>query len=267
MKKVILTILDGVGLRDEIKGNAFIQASKPTFNYLWSSFPHATLDASGKDVGLPEGQMGNSETGHLNIGAGRIVYQPLELINKKIETGEFYDNKEILNVLKIAKENNKKVHLMGLISDGGIHSHINHLKALLKMTKDNNVDNVFMHLITDGRDTLMDSGYNYVKEIEELDIGTITTICGRYYTMDRDKNYDRLEKGYNLMVNGVGKKYNSVKEVFDDNYQNSIYDEGQIINPFECMKLLNYFYDENTDLVLYDGEFIWKDLDGNVLII
>lgn len=225
MKKVMLAILDGVGLRDEVKGNAFLQAKKPTFDYLWNTFPHTKLNASGEYVGLPKGQMGNSETGHLNIGAGRIVYQPLELINKYIETGEFYNNKEILSLLKYAKENNKKVHLIGLISDGGVHSHINHLKALLNMTKLNEVDNVYMHLITDGRDTLIDSGYDYVKEIEDLNIGTISTICGRYYTMDRDKNYDRIEKGYNLITKGIGKVYENISQVFEYNYSNKIYDE------------------------------------------
>jgi len=225
MKKVMLTILDGFGLRDEIIGNAVVQASKPCFNYLWSKYPHSTLNASEEFVGLPKGQMGNSETGHLNIGAGRIVYQPLEYINNKIKTNEFYNNEVLLNIMNYAKENNKKLHLIGLISDGGIHSHINHLKELLNMTKLNNIDNVYMHLITDGRDTLVDSGYNYVKEIENLNIGKISTICGRYYTMDRDKNYDRLEKGYNLITKGIGKKYNNIKELFDETYNNKIFDE------------------------------------------
>lgn len=246
MKKVMLAILDGVGLRDEVKGNAFLQAKKPTFDYLWNTFPHTKLNASGEYVGLPKGQMGNSETGHLNIGAGRIVYQPLELINKYIETGEFYNNKEILSVLKYAKENDKKVHLIGLISDGGVHSHINHLKALLNMTKLNDIDNVYMHLITDGRDTLIDSGYNYVKEIEDLNIGTISTICGRYYTMDRDKNYDRIEIGYNLITKGIGKEYENISQVFEYNYSNKIYDE--FIEP----SVIN-----NSGLIDKDDAVIW----------
>ena len=246
MKKVMLAILDGVGLRDEVKGNAFLQAKKPTFDYLWNTFPHTKLNASGEYVGLPKGQMGNSETGHLNIGAGRIVYQPLELINKYIETGEFYNNKEILSLLKYAKENNKKVHLIGLISDGGVHSHINHLKALLKMTKLNDIHNVYMHLITDGRDTLIDSGYGYVKQIEDLNIGTISTICGRYYTMDRDKNYDRIEKGYNLITRGIGKEYENISQVFEYNYSNKIYDE--FIEP----SLIN-----KSGLIDKDDAIIW----------
>ena len=190
MKKVVLAILDGAGLRDEVKYNAFKQAKKPNFDNLWNKYSHSTLDASGIDVGLPKGQMGNSETGHLNIGAGRIVYQPLELINNKINTGIFFENEEFNNLIKYAKDNNKKLHLIGLISDGGIHSHIEHLKALLKLCNDNDIS-PYMHLITDGRDTLIDSGYEFVKEIEDMNIGTISTIIGRYYSMDRDKNFEK----------------------------------------------------------------------------
>lgn len=225
ISRVLLTILDGAGLRDEVKGNAFKQAKKANFDYLWNNYPHTELLASGQDVGLPKGQMGNSETGHLNIGAGRIVYQPLELINKSIDDRSFYENEVLLDVMKYAKNNSKKLHFIGLISDGGVHSHINHLKNLLKMAKSNNVEEIYMHLITDGRDTLMDSGYKYVSEIEKLDIGSVATICGRYYTMDRDKNYDRTLKGYKLMTEGISKEYKNSKDVFDDSYKSGIYDE------------------------------------------
>lgn len=225
MNKVILAIMDGVGLREQVHGNAFKQAKKPTFDYLWNTYPHTTLIASGKDVGLPPGQMGNSETGHLNIGAGRIVYQPLELINEKIDSGEFYKNKEILKLFDTIKNNKSRLQLVGLISDGGVHSHINHLKSLLKMAKDNGIDEIYMHLITDGRDTLYNSGVNYLKEIKDFGIGKVSTICGRYYTMDRDKNYDRTIKGYDLMVNGVGNNYNSIDELFNNTYKSEIYDE------------------------------------------
>lgn len=225
MNKVILAIMDGVGLREQVHGNAFKQAKKPTFDYLWNTYPHTTLIASGKDVGLPPGQMGNSETGHLNIGAGRIVYQPLELINEKIDSGEFYKNKEILKLFDTIKNNKSRLQLVGLISDGGVHSHINHLKSLLKMAKDNGIDEIYMHLITDGRDTLYNSGVNYLKEIKDFGIGKVSTICGRYYTMDRDKNYDRTIKGYDLMVNGVGNNYNSIDELFNNTYKREIYDE------------------------------------------
>ena len=225
MNKVILAIMDGVGLREQVHGNAFKQAKKPTFDYLWNTYPHTTLIASGKDVGLPPGQMGNSETGHLNIGAGRIVYQPLELINEKIDSGEFYKNREILKLFDTIKNNKSRLQLVGLISDGGVHSHINHLKSLLKMAKDNGIDEIYMHLITDGRDTLYNSGVNYLKEIKDFGIGKVSTICGRYYTMDRDKNYDRTIKGYDLMVNGVGNNYNSIDELFNNTYKSEIYDE------------------------------------------
>ena len=224
MKKVVLAILDGVGMRDEIKGNAFKQANKKTFDYLWNNYPHSYLKASGIDVGLPKGQMGNSETGHMNIGAGRIAYQPLELINKEIENKNIYQNKQLNIFLDKAKKQNK-IHLLGLISDGGVHSHINHLKFLLNYIKQNNIKNIYLHLITDGRDTLPDSAYKYIMEIEKMNIGTISTICGRYYSMDRDKNYDRTEKSYNLYTKGCGEKYNNVKDVFTNNYCKNIFDE------------------------------------------
>ena len=246
ISRVLLTILDGAGLRDEVKGNAFKQAKKANFDYLWNNYPHTELLASGQDVGLPKGQMGNSETGHLNIGAGRIVYQPLELINKSIDDRSFYENEVLLDVMKYAKNNSKKLHFIGLISDGGVHSHINHLKNLLKMAKSNNVEKIYMHLITDGRDTLMDSGYKYVSEIEKLDIGSVATICGRYYTMDRDKNYDRTLKGYKLMTEGISREYKNSKDVFDDSYKNGIYDE--FIEP----SLLN-----KNGLIEKDDAVIW----------
>ncbi len=246
ISRVLLTILDGAGLRDEVKGNAFKQAKKTNFDYLWNNYPHTELLASGEDVGLPKGQMGNSETGHLNIGAGRIVYQPLELINKSIDDRSFYENEVLLDIMKYAKNNSKKLHFIGLISDGGVHSHINHLKNLLKMAKSNNVEEIYMHLITDGRDTLMDSGYKYVSEIEKLDIGSVATICGRYYTMDRDKNYDRTLKGYKLMTEGISREYKNSKDVFDDSYKNGIYDE--FIEP----SLLN-----KNGLIEKDDAVIW----------
>ena len=225
MEKIVLTILDGVGIREEESFNAFKYADTKTLDFLLNEYPNCKLIASGNYVGLPKNQMGNSETGHLNIGAGRIVYQPLELINKKIESNEFFNNNELLKVMNYAKDNNKKIHLIGLISDGGVHSHINHLKALLSMLKNNGNTNIYMHLITDGRDTLVDSGYSYVKEIEDLNIGSISTLCGRYYTMDRDKNFDRIDAGYNLMTKGEGIKFSNIKSAFDYSYDNKIYDE------------------------------------------
>ena len=246
MNKIVLAILDGVGVRKEEKDNAYKFANTPTLDSLFNKYPNSLLDASGNDVGLPAGQMGNSETGHLNIGAGRIVYQPLELINKKIESREFFNNDKLLNVMNYAKENNKKIHLIGLISDGGVHSHINHLKALLSMLKSNGNNNIYMHLITDGRDTLVDSGYSYTKEIEEIGIGKISTLCGRYYTMDRDKNFDRTDKGYELMTKGIGNKFSNIKEAFDYSYDNKIYDEFMLPSLIDKKGLI-----EDNDAVIW----------------
>ena len=206
MKKVLLMILDGVGIRNEIHGNAFKDARTPNLDYLFEHYPNSKLEASGTSVGLPDGQMGNSEVGHMNIGAGRIVYQPLTMIDKKIEDKSFFENKEILDVLSHVKKNNSKLHLFGLLSDGGVHSHINHLLALLDMCKENNVSRVYIHICTDGRDVDPKSSYKYItileNKIKGLGIGEIATIGGRYYGMDRDNNYDRLFKAYNVIVNG-----------------------------------------------------------------
>ncbi len=228
-KPVILTILDGYGLRENPYGNAVLQANNKTFNMLWKKYPHTTLVASGCKVGLPEGQMGNSEVGHMNIGAGRVVYQPLELINKSMEEKTFFKNKEILKVIRYVKENNTKLHLMGLISDGGVHSHINHLMALLDLCKQEHIDQLYLHLFTDGRDVDPQSASSYISKVEEklksLGIGSIATVGGRYYGMDRDNNYDRLKKAYDVIVNGIGPVGNSVKEEIEKSYREKITDE------------------------------------------
>ena len=228
-KTLVLCILDGCGIREESFGNAFKNANKPTFDYLVKKYPHTLLEASGQLVGLPFGQMGNSEVGHMNIGAGRIVYQPLELINHAIETKEFFKNEKILNVINHVKLNNSKLHIMGLISDGGIHSHINHLLALIDMCKQNDVKEVYLHLFTDGRDTGVTTGKGFVNEVEkklqEVNLGKITTISGRYYAMDRDNNYDRLKIAYDAIVSNIGEEYNTPEEMFDDSYSNDITDE------------------------------------------
>ena len=228
-KPVLLAILDGYGLREEKHGNAVKLANNKVFDMLWEKYPHTQLNASGQSVGLPKGQMGNSEVGHMNIGAGRIVYQPLELINKSIEDKDFFQNEELLKVMNHVKENNSKLHLMGLISDGGVHSHINHLMALLDMCKEQNIENLYLHLFTDGRDVLPQSAYTYIKQVEdklqELGIGSIATIGGRYYGMDRDNNYDRLKKALDAMIDNVGPYRDSVKEYIEENYSKGITDE------------------------------------------
>lgn len=226
---LILCILDGCGLREETRGNAFKNANKPTYEYLINNYPNTIIEASGKLVGLPSGQMGNSEVGHMNIGAGRIVYQPLELINNAIETKEFYKNENILKIINHTKEHSSKLHIMGLISDGGIHSHINHLLAIVDMCKEQNVSEIYFHLFTDGRDTDITSGQDFVNTLEdkinETNLGKITTISGRYYAMDRDNNYDRLKLAYDAICYGIGEKYESANQVFEDSYSKNITDE------------------------------------------
>lgn len=228
-KPIVLTILDGYGLREEEHGNAVKLANNPVFTELWEKYPHTTLTASGQLVGLPKGQMGNSEVGHMNIGAGRIVYQPLELINKAIDDKEFFRNEILKSVMSHVKENESKLHIMGLISDGGVHSHINHLIALLDMCKMENITNVYLHLFTDGRDVAPKSAYNYISKVEEklqeLGFGTIASISGRYYAMDRDNNYDRLKKAYDVIVNDFGKVETSPKEYIEKSYNEGITDE------------------------------------------
>lgn len=228
-KTMILCILDGCGIAPKTRYNAFENANKPTIDYLRKRYPKAILEASGKPVGLPSGQMGTSEVGHMNIGAGRVVYQSLEMINKSIETGEFFKNKNILKVINHVKENSSKLHVMGLISDGGIHSHTSHLLAIIDMCKQNGIKEIYFHLFTDGRDTGVKTAEQWIKKLEdkinETKVGTITTISGRYYAMDRDNNYDRIKLAYDAICQGIGEQYNSVKEVFEDQYSKDITDE------------------------------------------
>lgn len=251
-KPVILTILDGYGLRDEEHGNAVKLANNKVFNMLWDNYPHTQLEASGQLVGLPKGQMGNSEVGHMNIGAGRIVYQALELINKSIEDKDFFENEELLKVINHTKQNNSKLHLMGLISDGGVHSHINHLMALLELCKKESVEKVYLHLFTDGRDVLPTSAYEYISKVEdkikELGIGSIATIGGRYYAMDRDNNYDRLKKGYDAIVNGIGQTSLSIKEYIEDSYKKEIIDEFFVPAVFDNTGML----EENDGVIAFN---------------
>ena len=229
MKPVVLCILDGVGMRKEHHGNAFLTAKTPVFDSLWNTYPHSLLEASGTLVGLPEGQMGNSEVGHMNIGAGRIVYQPLEMINKNIKDGTFFSNSVLLEVMEHVKENHSSLHLFGLLSDGGIHSHIDHLMAILDMAKKEGIEKLFVHVFTDGRDTLPDVSSTYIEKLEQklkaLNIGSIATISGRYYAMDRDNRWDRIKKAYDAIVLGTGEKYQTAIDAISENYKNEISDE------------------------------------------
>src|SRR4051794_4411282 len=190
-KPVALIILDGFALRDEDKGNAVTHAKKPNFDRFWNEYPHATLQASGEAVGLPIGQMGNSEVGHLNIGAGRIVYQSLTRVNVAIREGEFEKNHTFVDAMEHAKKNGTNLHLFGLLSDGGVHSHVQHLFALLKLAAEEGVKNVYIHAFLDGRDVGPKTAAKYIKQTEEkmkeYGVGEFATISGRYYSMDRDK--------------------------------------------------------------------------------
>ena len=229
MKPVVLCILDGVGIRESIHGNAFKMAKKPNFDYLWETYPHSLLEASGELVGLPKGQMGNSEVGHLNIGAGRIVFQPLQLITKHINDGTFFTNPELLKVIKHVKDNNSKMHLFGLVSDGGIHSTMSHLFACIDLCKKEGIKELYIHAFLDGRDTLPKSASKYLdmlnNKLKEVGLGTIATISGRYYAMDRDNRWDRIKKAYDAIVNNEGEHFNSYQEVLESNYSKDITDE------------------------------------------
>ncbi len=241
MKKLVLCILDGCGVRENPDGNAFKNASKPTFDMLMSKYPHSILQASGTAVGLPEGQMGTSEVGHMNLGSGRVALQPLQAITSAIEDGSIRNNKEILDVFEHVKKNNSNLHFMGLLSDGGVHSHIDHLLGFLDMCKDNGVTNVYFDLFMDGRDTYEKSALTYLDKlndkINELGFGKISTISGRYYGMDRDDNYDRLKLSYDAIVYGEGPKYNSYKELVEENYKNGKFDEFLIPGLIESCPL------------------------------
>ena len=228
-KPLVLCILDGCGVREESDGNAFKNANKPTLDMLMEKYPHSILQASGKAVGLPEGQMGTSEVGHMNLGSGRVALQPLEAITASIEDKSFFSNKEILDVLNHVKENKSNLHIFGLLSDGGVHSHINHAKSLLEMCKENKVENVYFDICLDGRDTYEKSALTYLDQLQEkmdeLGIGKINTISGRYYGMDRDNNFDRLKLSYDAIVYGEGPTYKNYKELIEENYNNGKFDE------------------------------------------
>ncbi len=229
MKKLVLCILDGCGIRENPDGNAFKNANKPTFDLLMKKYPHSILQASGTAVGLPEGQMGTSEVGHMNLGSGRVALQPLQAITAAIEDGSIRENDKILEVLDHVKSNKSNLHFMGLLSDGGVHSHINHLLGLLDLCKEKEVTDVYFDLFLDGRDTPRDSALKYLdklqEKIDELGFGKISTISGRYYGMDRDDNYDRLKLSYDAIVYGDGPVYKSYKDLIKENYDKEVYDE------------------------------------------
>lgn len=226
-KPVVLTIMDGFGYTPDVEGNAIALAGTPNLDALCKEYPHTLINASGLDVGLPDGQMGNSEVGHTNIGAGRVVYQDLTRITKAIEDGDFFTNKELVAAMENAKD--KSLHILGLLSDGGVHSHINHLIALLDMAKKNGLKNVYVHAFTDGRDTDPQSAKSYVEKVQahmdEIETGKFASVSGRYYAMDRDKRWERVEKAYDAIVEAKGNTAESAIKCIEDSYAAGINDE------------------------------------------
>ena len=248
MKPVLLCILDGCGIRDSDHGNAFKLANTPNLDYLFNTYPNSLLEASSTFVGLPNGQMGNSEVGHMNIGAGRVVKQPLVRIDESISNNSFNTNEEFLNIIKHVKQNNSRLHLYGLLSDGGIHSHINHLFSLIDLCVNNNIDNVYIHIVLDGRDTYRDSGISYIHQLQNKIKNTnykIGTVSGRYYAMDRDKRWDRVKLFYDAITK-------SSIEILDlETYILNSYKEG--------------IYDEFIKPINLDSESIIKDNDAMII--
>jgi len=227
-KKVILIILDGWGEGDKSKSDAIANANVPFINSLYLNGVHSHLKTSGEDVGLPEGQMGNSEVGHLNIGAGRVVYQDYVRINKAIQDKSIESNPALIDAYNYAKKNNCNVHFLGLVSDGGVHSSTKHLMKLCDMAKDAGLQKVFIHAFTDGRDTDSKSGINYIEELEEYlktSTGEIASVCGRYYAMDRDKRWERIKLAYNMLVEGKAKYVKTAHQAIEESYKENITDE------------------------------------------
>ncbi|MBE7029019.1 MAG: 2,3-bisphosphoglycerate-independent phosphoglycerate mutase [Ruminococcaceae bacterium] len=228
-KPVALLILDGYGYNETEKGNAIIAAGEGNITGYVKKYPNTLLSASGMDVGLPDGQMGNSEVGHTNIGAGRIVYQELTRITKSISDGDFFKKEEFLMAIKNCKENDTALHLIGLVSDGGVHSHNEHLYALLKLAKDNGLTRVFVHALLDGRDVPPTSGLEYVKKLEEkiaeIGVGKIATVMGRYYAMDRDNRWDRVSKAYEAMALLKGDTAKTAVDAVEVSYKKEVVDE------------------------------------------
>jgi 2,3-bisphosphoglycerate-independent phosphoglycerate mutase len=237
-KPLVLVILDGWGFRSETKANAIALARKPTYDRLLSEYPNTIIHTSGKYVGLPDGQMGNSEVGHLNIGAGRIVHMDITRIDLMIQNGEFFSHPVLLGTMKRARSGGRRLHIFGLVSDGGVHSHITHLYALLKMAKQQGLERVFVHAFMDGRDTLPTSGAGYLEKLEqkmrEYNCGRIASVSGRYYAMDRDRRWERIAKAFNAMVHGEGEagRYEHAVQGVEDSYNKGVTDE--FIVPFVC---------------------------------
>ena len=253
-KTTVLCILDGFGLRKEKENNAIALAKKPNLDKIFESYNMVEGMASGIYVGLPEGQMGNSEVGHLNIGAGRIVYQDLTRIGKSIEDGDFFTNEAFIKAVNHCKENNSSFHIIGLLSNGGVHTHNSHIYALLKLAKDNGLKKVFVHCFMDGRDTPPSNGLKFLKELEEeikkIGVGKIATLVGRYYAMDRDKNYDRNKIAYDLLTKKIGDRYESAISATETSYKNNVTDE--FIKPCVIVDDDDSYIKDNDSVIMFN---------------
>lgn len=271
-KPTMLMIMDGYGIAPDGPGNAVSCAEKPALDQIFKKYPGTTVKACGLDVGLPEGQMGNSEVGHLNIGAGRIVYQDLTKITREIESGSFFKNQELNIAMDNAKKNGTALHLQGLLSDGGVHSHISHLFALMDMAAEKNIEKLYLHCFLDGRDVPPDCAMVYFDQlndhIKKIGLGMIATISGRYYAMDRDKRWDRLEKAYRAMTEGIGEKAADASQTIADSYGRKEYDEfvlPTVIDPEGTVKdgdsviMFNFRPDRARELT---RAFVDPDFDG-----
>ena len=224
-----LIIMDGFGYREEKDGNAILAQGTPYIKHLIETYPNTLINASGKAVGLPEGLMGNSEVGHLNLGAGRVVYQDITMIDKSIEDGDFFENPAFMGAVENVKKNGTALHLVGLTSDGGVHSSLNHLFALIDLAKKNNIEKLYVHAITDGRDVAPDSAVKYIAQVQDklakVGLGKVATVVGRYYYMDRDNRWERVEKGYDCVFNAMGSTYDNVLDGVKESYKNKVFDE------------------------------------------
>lgn len=290
-KPLVLLILDGWGVSDKKEWNAIVQGETPVLDELNKKNPYICIHASGEEVGLPAGQMGNSEVGHLNIGAGRVVYQDLLRVSKAIEDGSFFENGELKSAAERAASKNSALHLIGLVSDGGVHSHIKHLYAFLELAKRNGVQKVYVHALTDGRDTSPTSGAGYIEQLEkemgEIGVGAIASVQGRFYAMDRDTRWDRVASGYDLLTRGVGARFPSAVEAVRASYENDVTDEfinpsvvtdedGEplgVIRDGDEVIMFNFRADRMREIVraLYDPSFIefkreiWPDVNVTCL--
>ncbi len=252
-KKIILIIMDGWGLGKVKSSDAIQHADTPFVSSLYNNYPNTTLITCGEDVGLPDGQMGNSEVGHLNLGAGRIVYQELQRINVAIKTNQFRQNPVLLQAINYAKDSNKTLHLLGLVSDGGVHSHINHLKEILTICSSHGLQHVLVHAFTDGRDTDPKAGLTYIKDLQQhIDktTGAIATITGRYYAMDRDKRWERIKTAYDALVYAEGKKVDDMAEGIHQSYIDNTTDE--FIKPLINSKLKKTIIEENDAVICFN---------------